>query len=286
MTLKVLSLGWGVQSWTIAAMSALGELPQLDVVIHADTRWEHQATYAFAKQWTPWLEDHGIKVVTVGDRKQTAKVLSGKTDIPAFTINYDKGGRNGQLRRQCTQRWKLQPIRRFIRAIQKGCVTTPLETRFVLAWRYRVPIYDFLRVSNAIDPFSRVQQWLGISWDEFSRARTSDVKYIDNHYPLLDRQMTRGDCITWLESQGLPRPPKSSCVFCPYHSLSAWQELKRAGGPDWQMALAVDDSIRELPAPVSAVCPPRSYPLRASGKNPRRCGFDPIGNVCRRNDPL
>ena len=103
--LKVLSLGWGVQSWTVAAMSALGALPKLDVAIHADTRWEHQATYRFAKQWSPWLEERGLKVVCVGDRQQAGKVVTGQTDIPAFTINYARGGRNGQLKRQCTSKW-------------------------------------------------------------------------------------------------------------------------------------------------------------------------------------
>lgn len=28
--LTILSLGWGVQSWTLAAMAALGELPKPD----------------------------------------------------------------------------------------------------------------------------------------------------------------------------------------------------------------------------------------------------------------
>jgi len=37
MTLRVLSLGWGVQSWTLAAMIALKELPPIDYAIHADT---------------------------------------------------------------------------------------------------------------------------------------------------------------------------------------------------------------------------------------------------------
>ena len=35
-----LSLGWGVQSWTIAAMAALEELPPIDLAIHADTGHE------------------------------------------------------------------------------------------------------------------------------------------------------------------------------------------------------------------------------------------------------
>ena len=65
MTIKVLSLGWGVQSWTLAAMSALGELEPVDFAVHADTTWECKQTYEFAERWTFWLEECGVKVVTV-----------------------------------------------------------------------------------------------------------------------------------------------------------------------------------------------------------------------------
>ena len=61
--LTVLSLGWGVQSWTLAAMVALKELPPVDCAIHADTTHEASGTYEHAKKWTPWLEDQGVLVV-------------------------------------------------------------------------------------------------------------------------------------------------------------------------------------------------------------------------------
>ena len=50
----VLSLGWGVQSFTLAAMAALGEIVKPDVCIHADTTHEFSGTYKFAKEWTPF----------------------------------------------------------------------------------------------------------------------------------------------------------------------------------------------------------------------------------------
>jgi len=210
--MRVLSLGWGVQSFTLAAMSALDVLPKLDVAIHSDTTFEHQATYAFAQTWRPWLEQHGVKVVVVSDTVQARRVMTDKTDIPAFTINQNTGS-YGQLRRQCTGRLKIQPIRRFIRAVQKGCQINSLELRFVAAWTFRVPIFEYLRVSAAVEPFAQVEKWLGISLDEVERAKDSDVKYIVNRFPLLEKRMTRADCVAWLEAHGLPVPPKSSCVF-------------------------------------------------------------------------
>lgn len=78
-TMRAISLGWGVQSFVLCAMSALGELPKADVAIHSDTQHERQATYEFAAQWTFWLEARGVKVVTVvnGGREGTDVVIWG-----------------------------------------------------------------------------------------------------------------------------------------------------------------------------------------------------------------
>lgn len=215
-SLKVLSLGWGVQSWTMAAMSALGELPAIDYAVHADTGHEMAATYAFAAQWTPWLEERGLRVVTVrGDRTEVVvEEWSSSVVIPAFTTD-NVTGKHGVLRRQCTHDWKITPIRRFLRTL------LPPRPK----------------------PVS-VESWQGISADEARRMHLSDVKYIVHVYPLAARFITRADCIAWLQSRGLAVPVKSSCTFCPYHALNVWRQLKRAGGPDWQEAVEVDRAIR------------------------------------------
>ena len=96
--LKVLSLGWGVQSFTLAAMAALGEIEQPDVAIHADTSFEASGTYDFAAQWTPWLAARGVKVVTVHpiNPQINTERLGGEIYIPAYTagtytVNVDDG---------------------------------------------------------------------------------------------------------------------------------------------------------------------------------------------------
>lgn len=230
--IKVLNLGWGVQSWTLAAMVALGELEQVDFAIHSDTTWERSATYDFARQWGPWLEQRGVPVITVSDVEQARKVWTDKTDIPAFTAG---AGVDGQLRRQCTGRWKITPIREFISAEleRQGIRKTP----------------------------GIVEQWLGISLDEWHRAKDPDVRYIRHRYPLLDRGMTRADCVAWLGRNGLPVPPKSACVFCPYHNRLAWQEMKRQGGADWEIALQVDAQIRNVRPPYPLFVHPARKPL-------------------------
>ena len=107
--LKYLSLGWGVQSFTLAAMIALKELPPVDFAIHADTGHEAEGTYAHAARWTPWLEEHGLNVVTVQAQNTDPTVHPSATNnltrngirIPAYTVN-PITGKAGQVNRVCT----------------------------------------------------------------------------------------------------------------------------------------------------------------------------------------
>ena len=46
-------------------------------------------------------------------------------------------------------------------------------------------------------------------------------------YPLIDLRLDRAACIAIIRQAGLPVPPKSSCWFCPYHSLQTWQHMRQ-----------------------------------------------------------
>jgi hypothetical protein len=226
--LTVISLGWGVQSWTLAAMSALGELPPVDFAIHSDTTWEREETYKFAEWGTKWLEDHDVAVITVSDEVTASKLTddSGQTYIPVFTLSESDNSR-GQLRRSCTHRWKIVPQRRKLRELGA----------------------------------TEVEQWLGISWDELERVKDSDVKWVTHRFPLLEKKMTRQDCINWLQAHSLPVPPKSSCVFCPYHTRQTFADIKRVNSSDWQIAVKIDEAIRDKRPGFVAYVHPDRIPL-------------------------
>lgn len=223
MTYKVISLGWGVQSFTLAAMSALGELELVDAVIHADTTHESKLTYEFAARWTPWLEELGARVITVVNNASELG-QNATIDIPAFTRSPSS---DGQIRRQCTQDWKIAFMRRWIQAHRNG---------------------------------APVEQWLGISLDEFQRMKPSDVKYITTRWPLIEKRMTRQDCIVWLDKHGLEVPPKSACTFCPFHSTAEWRRIKSTP-EDWAEAVAVDKAIRKARPPYDLFVHPSRKPL-------------------------
>jgi hypothetical protein len=225
--MKVLSLGWGVQSFTLAAMVALGELEPIDYAIHADTTHESQLTYAFARKWTPWLEERGVKVVTVREERATQELGkdSIQTHLPVYTMS-DKGV-EGQALRSCTGRWKIAPMRRWYQTNRNG---------------------------------ERIEQLIGISLDEAQRMRDSDVQYISNIYPLIDKRMRRGDCINWLEYNVLEIPARSACTFCPFHSSAEWHRIKQTP-EDWAEAVTVDRKIRKARPPYDLFVHPSRKPL-------------------------
>ena len=231
MAIKAISLGWGVQSFTMAAMVALGELEPIDFAIHADTTHERIGTYQFAERWEPWLGDHGVEVVTVSNPQDAAELHGFQTDIPAFTWN---GKSRGQLRRQCTGSWKIQPMRKYF--------TQEIRSRG-------------LKKTSGV-----VESWLGITLDEFQRMKESDVKYITNRWPLIELKMTRWDCIRWLEGHGLEVPPRSSCVFCPYHDKATWAAMK-ANATDWVRATIMDEKIRDKRPPYDLFVHQERVPL-------------------------
>lgn len=225
--MNVLSLGWGVQSFTLAAMAALGDFEKPDYAIHADTTHESILTYQFAAQWGGWLNERGVNVVTV--KTEDAQIITtrrgGGIYIPAYTDLQNKSG--GMLRRQCTQRWKIAVMRRWLQAHRDG---EPIE------------------------------QWIGISTDEALRMKPSDVKYITNRWPLIELGMSRKDCTKYLVDNGLPVPPKSACTFCPYHNTAEWRRTKQTP-EDWAEAVEIDRKIRKVRPPYDLFVHPSRKPL-------------------------
>lgn len=218
--LKVLSLGAGVQSSTLLLMACKGEIEKPDVAIFADTGWESKATYKHLEWLKGEAERHGIPVIIVQERNvrddslNAAELNKGFYFMPLFM---DKKGVLLMGKRQCTDRYKIQPINHKVRELLGA-------TR-----RYRLPK-------------DAVEMWLGISLDEARRMSISPEKWKLKRYPLIEKLMTRNDCIKWLWDNYHLDVPKSSCIGCPFHGVREWQAI-HAELDEWTDAVLVDESI-------------------------------------------
>lgn len=228
--LRVISLGAGVQSTTMALMAARGELtPMPDAAIFADTGWEPRRVYAHLD----WLMSSGLLPfpvyrVSAGNIREDLvrgwTKHSGKfVNVPFHLREYDNPGDGdgvGIGRRQCTGHYKIMPIRNKEREL------------LGVGPRGRVPA-------------GAVEKWMGISTDEIFRVKEADVAFELNRYPLIEVRMSRGDCLMWIERHGYPTPPKSSCIGCPLHNNGHWRDMKLNAPDEWADAVAMDQVIRK-----------------------------------------
>ena len=161
-SLTVISLGGGVQSSVMALMASGGAFNRVpDCAVFADTKWEPPSIYAHLE----WLEGQlgfPLHVVDNGrSLREGVKALTNHSgspryiDIPVYLKGRD-GQDDGIGRRQCTDSYKIRPIRRKVREL------------LGLKKRQRVPAG------------TAVELWLGISTDEAIRMKPSRDRWITN----------------------------------------------------------------------------------------------------------
>jgi hypothetical protein len=46
-----------------------------------------------------------------------------------------------------------------------------------------------------------------------------------------------------MKNNGYPKPPRSACTFCPYHSNEEWREIKK-NKDEWNEVVELDKIIR------------------------------------------
>lgn len=234
---RVISLGLGVQSTALYLMASMKELPDAEVAIFSDTGKESTATYNYLEYLQKWQkQNNGIRIAVVKEKNLYEDLIykSNSTrfpSIPAYTLNAD--GKIGMLRRQCTGDYKIKQVDDYIRdhvynlpkgsrrpktEVCIGITTEEAERMSIPRQRWKTNVYPFLGLT--VDSYGSVQS---IPWTV---------------------TMSRKSVIQWYSNKGIPVPPKSSCVFCPYQSDNTWAMRKENEPEDFNYAVKVDEAIR------------------------------------------
>ena len=153
-------------------------LSDYDAIIFVNTGWELPLTYA-------WVE-----IV--------------KKSFPGKFVQIDSKIPEGSEQRSpvCTKKFKVEPVRRYLRSIG---------------------------VKKAI-------KYLGMTYEEKNRVRENSVKWIENQYPLVGLKWKREDCCKYLLDNIGFVPPRSGCTICKHfdrehllhgikkvnHSIAEW----------------------------------------------------------------
>lgn len=222
MSITAFSFGGGVQSTAALVLVARGELA-CDAMLFANVGddSENPDTLTYVREVArPYATRHGVPLIELARHRKTGdlETLYGRLTRPgskSIGIPVRLAGSGAPANRTCTQDFKIRVIAKWCRA-QGATRERPATTA------------------------------LGISLDEFQRMRTdSGIPYTRLAYPLVDRRLTRQDCINLISRAGLPVPPKSSCWFCPFHSLRTWREMRDRRPDLFARACDLETSLSE-----------------------------------------
>ncbi|MHB9357008.1 hypothetical protein [Pseudomonas amygdali] len=205
---QIWSSGGGTQSSAIAALICQGELsPDLSIIV--DTEREMSTTWDYMDRWVlPALQAAGVQLHRVAKSRYATVDLMRNDDllIPAFTT---ESGSIGKLPTYCSNEWKQRVMRRW--ASEQGVLQADV--------------------------------WIGFTIDEMRRVTQPMGKW-QNRYPLIDRRMTRGDCIALVKRMGWPEPPRSACWMCPNMNKQDRRWQKKNAPADFAKAVQFDKDIR------------------------------------------
>lgn len=219
---NVLLYGGGTQSTALLLMSLEGVFAKVDYAVFSkigDSEPKFVNDYVYkVKEFVKDRYNFDLTILETSDLQKDILNANGNrvASLPYYTLN---GTEKGMLMRQCTYEYKIVPINKWIKEkcnVQRGDKEV-------------------------------VCRWFGISFDEMQRMKTSTDKYAINYYPMVDARIRRAEAIDYINKRfpELKEPPRSSCVFCPFHSDGYWRQLKQKHPTEFQRAVEFDKQVRK-----------------------------------------
>lgn len=222
-----------------AAAGEIGPMP--DAAIWADTGGDSQEVADYLDYVEPLVPFPIIRVqkANLRDHIKRSKMAPDGRQVLTLPYYLDDGvqatdglltgtGCGGQMQRTCTGTAKIRAV--------TGAI------------RHLLGVQPHCRVPDGTE----VEVWVGFSMEEKHRARSHrpGETWQTARYPLLEMNLTGGDCVEWLKRNGFRPPPISRCIFCPFRSDEMWRALSPE---EFEEACQIDESLR------ADGTPPRGY---------------------------
>ena len=219
--LNVFSYGGGVQSTAALVLAAQGRIAYSTFLFcNVGQDSENPDTLRYVRDVArPYAQNHGLTLLELQKRRRTGEV---------DTIY-------GRLTRPGSSSIGI-PIRLANGAPGNRTCTADFKILVVARWTKR----------QGATPENPATIGLGISLDEFQRMRKdSGIAHERLAYPLIDLRLDRSACVEIIRQAGLPVPPKSSCWFCPFHSVQVWQTMRHQQPALFAKAVELEHLLNE-----------------------------------------
>lgn len=217
MPVQLLAYGGGLNSTAlIVGMIERGE--RAGAVVFADTGGELPETYAYLDTIRGVLHDHAWPDLVVVRRAH-----NDEETLEANCLRYGKLPSITYGFKTCSTEYKKRPSERWAR--------------------------DWPLAVEAWGRGEKVIKLLGYDADEphrYTRIRQEGPYII--RCPLIEWGWGRDECMEAVERFGLPRPPKSSCFFCPSRNAATVIALSKSHPEHFARAVAMEERATETDA--------------------------------------
>lgn len=188
MTLRVLSLGAGVNSTALLVLKAQGKI-DFDFAIFADTGNENPETYEYLENVIkPYCKQNDIDLEIIHRELNNGENLKAWCDRHKLIPSRKFGA--------CRDKFKISVIRKYLR-------------------KYYPVVYK----SREIETF------IGFCVGEEGRREGYKGITANYSFPLMELGLNRLQCVQIIRDAGLPIPVKSGCTFCPHQPFESWIAL-------------------------------------------------------------
>jgi 3'-phosphoadenosine 5'-phosphosulfate sulfotransferase (PAPS reductase)/FAD synthetase len=257
MTVRAMSFGGGVQSTAMLVLAVTGRIENCTLGLFANVgdNAENPTTLDYVHDVAaPYAAEHGIELLELHRGGKHPDLYDRLTEpgsrflgIPVRMASGAPGNRS------CTHDYKMVVIGRELKA--RGA-----------------------SVDNPADVL------VGISTDEIQRANKRRAEPFERmQYPLLDLGLSRLDCSRIITDAGLPVPPKSSCWFCPFHSVANWTTMRTDDPAMFERAAQLEETLTARRAELgkdAVFLSSRTIPLRRAIADLDALPFEDVDPGC------
>jgi len=204
----IVSYGGGTNSCAVLiGLRDRGIVP--DAILFSDTGGELPETYAHIEYMRGWCLANGFPGITTVRVHQPSKCGS----LEAYALKTKCLPSVAYGFKSCSVIFKVEPMNKWVK--------------------------DNYKIEYKAAEIIRV---IGIDAGESHRAKYVDYLWGKEIYPLIEWDWDRDDCIAAIDKEGIPRPGKSSCFFCPNSKTSEIKRLAERHPDLYARAIAMEDN--------------------------------------------
>lgn len=179
------------------------------LVIMSDTGDEHLYTYRHVEYIAKFCKRHQIEFYFL--RPKDGYHPKGCNGLIPW-LKKNKCIMSKAFPKTCTDNLKIKPIYNFLEQYIGRNI-----------YRRNMPFAKSKKgfIKSYARQYGKIRVLIGISAEEKGRIANDFIqswmrKSLIRIYPLVEAGMTRQDCQDWIKEAGLPLPPPSNCMRCPF----------------------------------------------------------------------